>query len=135
MTCGDIEPSKTENSSNFDLKYLKELRKEFANNPIIGYLNINSLRNKIVDPRQVLHENELDIITISETKLSYQFPNPQFNIEGFYNPAQLNKDRTIHWGGLVVNVKTGIPIKRVHKLEPANLEVLCFEITIAKESG
>ena len=29
-------------------------------------------------------------------------------------------------------VKTGIPVKRVHALEPANLEVICFEIIIAK---
>ena len=96
LTCRYVEPSKTENSSNFYLRYLRELCKEFANNPIIGYLNINSLRNKIVDLRQVLHESELDIITISETKLSDEFPNPQFNIEGYYNPAQQRKDRTIH---------------------------------------
>ena len=130
--CGTIEPSKTENSSNVDLRYLRELRKEFANNPIIGYLNINSLRNKTVDLRQVLPESELDIITISETKLYDEFPNPQFNIEGYYNPAQLRRDRTIHGGGLVVYVKTGIPVKRVHALEPANLKVICFEIIIAK---
>ena len=100
--------------------------------PYNGYLNINSLRNKIVDLRQVLYESELDIIAVSETKLSDEFPNPQFNIEGYYNPAQLRKDRTIHGGSLVVYVKTGIPVKRVHALEPANLEVIYFEITIAK---
>ena len=33
---------------------------------------------------------------------------------------------------MVVYVKTGIPVKRGHALEPANLEVICFEITIAK---
>ena len=71
-------------------------------NPIIGYLNIDSLRNKIVDIRQVLCESELDIIAVSETKHSDEFPNPQFNIEGYYNPAQLRKDRTIHGGDLVV---------------------------------
>ena len=125
MTCGNIEPCKTANNSNF---YLKELRKEFANNPIIGYLNIDSLRNKIVDLRQVLYESELNI----ETKLSDAFPNPQFTIEGYYNPTQLRKDRTIHGGGLVVYVKTSIPVKRVHASQPSNLEVICFEITIAK---
>ena len=71
-------------------------------------------------------------MAVSETKLTDEFPNPQFSIEGYYNPAQLRKDRTIHGGGLVVYVKTGIPAKRVHTLEPANLEVICFEITIAK---
>ena len=33
---------------------------------------------------------------------------------------------------MIVYVKTGVPVKRVHALEPANLEVICFEITIAK---
>ena len=132
MTCGNIQPSKATNSSSFDRRYLRELRKECAKNPIIGYLNINSRRNKIVDLKQVPYESELDIIAVSETKLSDEFPNPQFNIEGYYNPAQLRKDRTIHGGGSVVYVKTGIPVKRVHTLEPANLEVICFEINIAK---
>ena len=132
LTCGNIEPSQAANSSNFDLGYLKELRKESAKNPTIGYLNINSRRNKIVDLRQVLYESELDILAVSETKLSDEFPNPQFKIEGYYNPAQLRKDRTIHGGGLIFYVKTGVPVKRVHVLEPANLEVICFEITIAK---
>ena len=123
----NIEPSKAANSSNFDLG---ELRKGCATNPIIGYLNINSLRNIIVDLKQVLYESELDIISVLETKLSDEFPNPQFNIEGYYNPAQLRKDRT--WGGLVVYVKTGVPVKRVHALEPANLDVICSEITTVK---
>ena len=90
----NIESSKAANSSNFDLR---ELRKECAKNPIIGYLHINGLRNKLVDLRQVLYESELDIIAVSETKLSDEFPNPQFNIKGYYNPAQLRKNRTIHW--------------------------------------
>ena len=64
MTCGNIEPSKTANSSNFDLRYLRELHKECAKNPVLGYLNINSLRNKIVDLRQVLYESKLDIIAV-----------------------------------------------------------------------
>ena len=33
---------------------------------------------------------------------------------------------------MIVYVKTGVPVKRVLALEPANLEVICFEITIAK---
>ena len=68
--CGDIEPCKTANSSDFDPGYLRELRKEFANKPITVYLNINCLRDKIVDFRQVLYESEMDIIAILETKLS-----------------------------------------------------------------
>ena len=77
LRCGNIEPSKAANSSNFYLRYLRKLCKECTKTPIIGYLNINSLRNKIVDLRQVsLYESELDIIAVLETKLSDEFPNP-----------------------------------------------------------
>ena len=117
---GNIELSKAAKSSNFDLRYLRELCKECAKNTIIGYLNINSLRNKIVDLRQVLYESELDILAVLETNLSDEFPNLQFNIEGYYNPAELRKDRTIHGRGLVIYIKTGVPIKRAHALEPAS---------------
>ena len=121
------------NSNNtFDLGYLGRLRQEHVNNPIMGYLNINSLRYKIIDLRHVLSESQLDIVAISETKLSDEFPDGQFIIDGYCNPAQFRKDRNKHGGGLVVYVKTGIPVKRVKALEPANLEIICIEITIAK---
>ena len=121
------------NSNNtFDLGYLGRLRQEHVNNPIMGYLNINSLRHKIIDLRHVLSESQLDIFAISETKLSDEFPDAQFIIDGYCDPAQFRKDRNEHGGGLVVYVKTGIPVKRVKALEPANLEIICIEITIAK---
>ena len=69
--------------SNPDLPYLAELRKRYSDNPIIGYLNINSLRYKVVDLRHVLSESELDILAISETKLCDEFPDSQFVIEGY----------------------------------------------------
>ena len=33
---------------------LIELRKKYPNNSTIGYLNINSLRNKIIDLREIM---------------------------------------------------------------------------------
>ena len=57
----------------------------------IGYLSINSLSYKVVDLRHALHESELDILAISETKLCDEFPDSHFVIEGYYNPAQFGK--------------------------------------------
>ena len=47
---------------------LIELRNKYPNNPIIGYLNINSLRNKIIDLREIMTKAPLDIVCIDETK-------------------------------------------------------------------
>ena len=66
-------------------------------NYIIGYLNIKSLRYKVVDLRHVLFESELDILAISETKLCDEFSDSQFAIEGCYHPAQFMKDRNYTW--------------------------------------
>ena len=43
-------------------------------NPLIGYLNINSLRNNIVDAREVFGKLQLDSFVVSETKLEDSFP-------------------------------------------------------------
>ena len=63
------------------------------------------MRYKVADLRHVLSESEPDILAISETKLCDEFPDSQFVIEGYYNPAQFRKDRTTHGGGLIVYVK------------------------------
>ena len=74
--------------SNLYLPYLAELRKNYSDNPIIGYFkNINSLRYKVVYLRHVLFKGELDMLAISETKLCDEFPDCQFVIKGYYNPA------------------------------------------------
>ena len=92
------------------------------------------MRYKVVDLRHVLFESELDILAISETKLCDEFPDSQFVIEGYYNPAQFRKERTTHGGGLIVYVRNGIPVKRVKTLEPPNQKIICLEITINKKS-
>ena len=96
---------------------------------MIGYLNINRLRYKIVDLRHVLFQSELDILAISETKLCDEFPDSQFVIEGHYNPAQFRKDRTTHGGGLIIYVRNGIPVKRVKTFEPPSQDIIYLEIT------
>ena len=132
--CSDLEifNDTTTAISNLYLPYLAELRKKYSDNPIIGYLNINSLRYKVVNLRHVLFESELDILAISETKLCDEFPDSQFAIEGYYHPAQFRKDRTAHGGGLIVYVRNGIPVRRIKTFEPPHQEIICLEITINK---
>ena len=56
-------------------------RKSHHENPFVGYLNINSLRNKIISLREILLKAPIDILCIDETKLDDSFPDAQFLIE------------------------------------------------------
>ena len=50
-------------------------------NPLVGYLNINSLRNKIIDFREIIQNLNLDYFVLSETKTDSSFPSAQFTID------------------------------------------------------
>ena len=56
-------------------------RYKISKNVIIGYLNVNSLRNKFVAVEELI-KNKIDVCLISETKVDESFPNQQFKING-----------------------------------------------------
>ena len=68
--------------SKSDLLGLLKLRKENRNNPNIAYLNISSVREKIISLREICLESSIDIFCVDETKLNASYPNSQFYIEG-----------------------------------------------------
>ena len=74
------------------LDALNSLSKEHQTNLITGYLNTNSLRNKINDLRKICRKTQMQVLCIVETKLDESFPDAQFHIEGYQYPA-LRKDR------------------------------------------
>ena len=49
-------------------------------NPLVGYLNINSLRNKIIDLREMIRYLNLGYFVLSEAKTDSGFPFAQFEI-------------------------------------------------------
>ena len=71
----DIHNSYHNNSS---LQTICELRLKNPFNPLIGYLNINSLRNKIIDVREILTKFSPDNFVFAETKIDQSFPSAQF---------------------------------------------------------
>ena len=87
-----------------------ENRLKHPRNPLIGYLNINSLRNKIVDAREVFGKLQLDYFVLSETKLDDSFPSAQFYIENF--EIRNRRDRDKNGGGLIEFVKKGFISKK-----------------------
>ena len=57
-----------------DVDGLNKLSKEHQNNPIIGYLNINGLHNKINDLRKICRKTQIHILCIDETKIDKSLP-------------------------------------------------------------
>ena len=80
--------------SNFDLHDLVNLRKDYENNPIIGYVNINHLTNKIDYLKKICSKSPTYILCIDETKLDSSYPYAQFEIPGYqYPPYRRQKQK------------------------------------------
>ena len=114
-----------------DLQILRKLRLKYPRNPLIGYLNINSLRNKIIAVPEMIGRLQLDYFVISETKLDSSSPSAQFHI-GDYE-IRNRRDRDKSGGGLTEFLKKGIITKRLKDLETNLGETICIEIIISKK--
>ena len=99
------------------------------NRPIIGQLNINSIRNKLnflgseISPCPLL---------VSETKLDDSFPTAQFLMSGFCKQYRL--DRCSNVGCLLLYIREDIPFRLLTEYKPhENVECLFVEINIRKK--
>ena len=118
------------NQTNID--DLIKVRETYSKNPILGYLNINSLRNKITNLREVVDKVPIDILCIDETKLDESFPDSQFSIDNYQYPPY-RRDRNSKGGGKIVYVRQGLISKRLKSLESKLIETICIELTISKK--
>ena len=89
---------------------------------MIGYLNINSLRNKIIDLREVLEHISLDYFVLREAKLDNSFPCAKFQISDYEIRAR--RDRNKYGGGLIEFDKKGLLCKRLKTFETVNSECI-----------
>ena len=92
-----------------------ESRLKYPRTPLIGYLNINSLRSKIVDVREVFGKLQLDYFVLSEAKLDDSFPTAQFYIENF--EIRNWRDRDKNGGELIEFVRNGFITKKIKEYE------------------
>ena len=129
QVANDITEFKTVND--IDLSELKSLKSDNPKNPFLCYLNINSLRYKITNLRYILKQTGIEIVAVSETKLSEEFPYSQFFIDEYTFPAY-RRDRNKHGGGLIVFTKKDLITKRKKEFESTDLAVICLELTISK---
>ena len=107
---------------------LKDLEIKNHKGIIIAYLNINSIRNKFELLKCIISDN-IDILTIAETKLDSNFTTNQFLLEGFRTPFRY--DRNSNGGGILVYVREGVPAKEIKTYNfPDNIECGFVEINL-----
>ena len=110
------------------LTELKNLKSKKPNNPIISYININSIRNKIELLSDLLVDY-VDLLAIAETKLDESFPESQFFISGFKKPFRL--DNTKNSGGLLFYIRSNLPSRLLKEFAiPSSLQALPIELTL-----
>ena len=114
-----------------DIDEFFSLRAECAGNLLLGFLNINSLRNKITDLRMIAERCLPDVLFIEEIKLNSDFKTELFLINNYKSPIRL--DRSEFGGGLMQYSRNGIICNRLPNFEVPSLELLCSELVVAKK--
>ena len=99
------------------------------NRIIIAQININSIRNKFDALVSGIRGN-VDILTISETKIDDSFPNKQFLIDGYTAPYRL--DRNSVGGGILVYVREDVSSKLI-SVNFQNREGFFLEMNLRKK--
>ena len=90
----------------------------------IAALNIVSLRKHRHELNVLLHENDIDIIALSETRLSGKIKDPEVSIDGY---KIFRHDRDEKGGGVAIYLKVQIP-DPLQIITSDVLELLCLEI-------
>lgn len=107
-----------------------DLRESYKNNVILGYINVNSIRNKLGNLNAVVGNN-IDVLCIAETKLDKSFPVLQFLLAGFKTPYRL--DVSDSSGGLLIYVNKQLPSRRLHRCPiAADIQVVMVELNLRK---
>ena len=107
-----------------DVEKLRNMNKK---RPIIGHININSIRYKFQELLPLFEKFLVDVFCISETKIDDSFNDSLFSADGY----KLHRcDRNIHGGGLMTFVRADLPIRRRKDMECKGLENLCFEFIL-----
>ena len=113
-----------------NINNLNKLRAKNIQNPLFAYYNINSLRFKFDDLKEIISKSLPDVLVFAETKLDSSFSNAQFFLEEYYEPTR--KDISCHSGGIIEYIRKGIVRKRLNEFELNHFESIASELTINK---
>ena len=127
----ELSENRIDESYSSDLNSLKKVRQKNIQRPIIGQLNINSVRNKFSFLCSEISQN-LDILLLSETKLDSSLPTGQFLMNGFRKPYRL--DQCSNGGGLLLFIREDLPSRELTEYKiPDKTECVFVEINIRKK--
>jgi hypothetical protein len=93
-----------------------------------AHLNINSLRYKFDEIKEVLNDNIVDLLIISETKLDKSFNDNLFSVDGY---KVQHRDRNQYDGVLLTFIRSDFPSSRKKSLESEAIETLCHEVYLS----
>ena len=114
------------------VNFLHQQRLKYAKNLIIGHLNINSIRNKFLDFKELVL-SDTDICLISDTKLGDSFPDQQFHVNGY---KMFRKNWNRFGGGLILFVKENILCKVLNTfLFSGECEIISIDFSISNKNG
>ena len=116
-----------------DISILSEIRRTNLNNVVIGFLNINSYRNKY-EALKVVIQGKIDVMVLVETKLDSSFPTTQFLIEGYAIPFRRDRCNSGgNGGGILIYVREDIPCRLLDKhIFPDDIEGIFIELNFRK---
>ena len=108
----------------------RNLRMKNPKDKIFSYININSIPNNFENHCDLISKN-VDILSVTETKLDPSFPNSQFLIPGLNEPLRYITSKS---GGMLVYIKSLLPSRIMSNLKlPKNKQVMPFELNLTKE--
>ena len=96
---------------------------------ILGHLNISSIRK--FEVLKFIIDNNIDVFSISETKLNDSFPTVQFLIKGF--SALYRFDRNSKGSGLLFYIHEDISSKIIKYSSKSDTETILVEINLRKK--
>ena len=97
----------------------------------IGYLNINSVVNKIDEVKELLNRNMFDILFLAETKIDSTVSSHLVSHPGF---RTTRKDRKKGAGGLLAYIRNDLSAYRRLKLESSDIESICLDVKDSNNS-
>ena len=91
----------------------------------IAFLNIVSLRKRKSELGIILHDNNIDIIGLSETRLDSKVNDSEVSIHGY---RIFRNDRDSNGGGVAVYVRENLP-EPIIKIKSDKLELISLEVS------
>ena len=119
----------SDNCVNKDLRHFKTNHPQCVS---LGYLNINSVKNKFYSIPPLIEHN-VDVFALAETKLDYSFPESQFLLEGMKKPHRFRVSS--RKGGLLVYANKNIPSKYLRNFHlPNGIQVIPIEVNLKQRT-